>query len=168
MIRSYLRLAARTLRRRIGYTAVNALGLTVGLACCALVAVFLQYELTYDAHHKNAERIYRIISSQPGDEDFSTIIFGRGNASGDAQRAYAEQLVAQVPEIEQATNYVVLDDPRFVTTEDGDTFESERQLATNTGPAFVDVFTFERIAGAVSTQALRAARVDPAQVLRSE
>ena len=156
MLRSYLRLAARTLRRRVGYTAVNALGLTVGLACCALVAVFLQYELTYDAYHDDAGRIYRLISSQPGDEDFSTILFGRGDPRGDVQRAYAEQLVAEVPEIEQATNYVVLDDPRFVTTEDGDTFESERQLATNTGPAFADLFTFERVAGAPLEEALRA------------
>ncbi|NBB74846.1 MAG: FtsX-like permease family protein [Bacteroidetes bacterium] len=156
MFRSYLRLAIRTLRRRLGYTAVNALGLTVGLGCCALVAVFLQYELSWDRHHEHADRIYRLISSQPGDEDFSTIIFGRGNASGDAQRAYAEQLVAEVPEIDQATNYVILDDPRFVTTEDGATFESERQLATNTGPAFADLFTFERVAGAPLAEALRA------------
>ena len=156
MLRSYLRLAARTLRRRLGYTAVNALGLTVGLACCALVAIFLQYELTYDAHHAAADRIYRLISSQPGDEDFSTIIFGRGSDSGDAQRAYAEQLVAEIPEIKQAANYVILDDPQFVETEAGATFESERQLATNTGPAFADLFTFERVAGAPLEEALRA------------
>ena len=54
MLRSYLRLAARSLRRRRAYTAVNVLGLTVGLACCALVAVFLEYELTYDSHHEDA------------------------------------------------------------------------------------------------------------------
>ena len=61
MLRSYLRLAIRTLRRRLGYTAVNALGLTVGLACCALVAVFLQYELSWDRHHENADRTYRLL-----------------------------------------------------------------------------------------------------------
>ena len=43
MLRSTVRLAVRTLRRRLGYTAVNALGLTVGLACCAVVVVFLRY-----------------------------------------------------------------------------------------------------------------------------
>jgi len=156
MLRSYLRLALRTLRRRLGYTAVNVIGLTVGLACCALVAVFLQYELSWDTHHEDSGRIYRIISSQPSDEDFSTIIFGQGGASGDAQRAYAEQLVAQVPEIEQATNYIILDEPQFVTTEDGDRFESERRLATNTGPAFANLFTFDRVAGAPLEQALSA------------
>jgi putative ABC transport system permease protein len=51
MLRSYLRIALRTLRRRKNYTAVNVLGLTVGLACCALVAVFLQHELSWDTHH---------------------------------------------------------------------------------------------------------------------
>ena len=37
MLRSYLRLPVRTLRRRKAFTLVNALGLTVGLACCVLV-----------------------------------------------------------------------------------------------------------------------------------
>ena len=39
MLRSSLTLALRTLRR-LGYTAVNVIGLTVRLACCALVTVF--------------------------------------------------------------------------------------------------------------------------------
>jgi len=34
MLRSYIRLALRTLRRRLGYTAVNVIGLTVGPAWC--------------------------------------------------------------------------------------------------------------------------------------
>ena len=51
MLRSYLHLAVRTLRRRNAFTLVNAVRLTVGLACCAFVAVFLQYELSYDSHH---------------------------------------------------------------------------------------------------------------------
>ena len=169
MLRSYLRLAIRTLRRRLGYTAVNAIGLTVGLACCALVAVFLQYELTWDAHHEDADRIYRIVTSRPGGGDFSTIIFGEGrDMSGKEQRAYAEQLVARVPEIEQATNYVILDELRYIETADGDKFKSDRRLATNTGPAFADLFTFERTQGAPLTEALRAPRsaVLPASTAR--
>lgn len=157
MLHNYLKIALRSLRRRLGYTAVNVIGLTVGLACCALVVVFLQYELSYDAHHDDADRIYRIISTEPGSgQDYSTIIFGEGRGrNGEEQRAYAEQLVAQVPEIEQATNFVILDDPRYVETADGDRFESERQLAMNTGAAFADLFTFERIAGAPLEEALR-------------
>jgi putative ABC transport system permease protein len=158
MLRSILRLAVRTLRRRLGYTAVNVIGLTVGLACCALVAVFLEYELTWDAHHEDADRIYRIVTSRPsGGKLQSTIIFGEGyDMSGKGQRAYAEQLVARIPEVEQATNFVIKDDRRFVETPDGDRFESERRLATNTGPAFADLFTFETLAGAPLEEALRA------------
>jgi len=61
MPHSYLTLAVRTLRRRLGYTVVNAFGLTVGLACCALVAVFLDDERSFDTHHADADRIYRLI-----------------------------------------------------------------------------------------------------------
>ena len=72
--------------------------------------------------------------------------------SGKEQRAYAEQLVAQVPEIEQATNYVILDELRYIETADGDKVESDRLLATSTGPAFADLFTTERVAGAPLTK----------------
>jgi putative ABC transport system permease protein len=156
MLRSYLRLAVRTLRRRFGYTAVNVIGLTVGLACCALVAVFLQYELTYDAHHEDADRIYRLISSRPSNPDDiqSKIIFPPDD-SGDDQRAYVEQLVAQVPEIEQVTNYEILNNQwRFVETADGDRFETNRVLVTSTGPSFADLFTSDRVAGAPLEKAL--------------
>ncbi|MCS3651952.1 hypothetical protein GGQ08_003150 [Salinibacter ruber] len=74
MLRSYLRLAIRTLRRRLGYTAVNMIGLTVGLACCALVAVFFQYELTWDSHHDHADRTYRVVNEYPSDS-YSSIRF---------------------------------------------------------------------------------------------
>ena len=74
MFRSYLTLALRTLRRRLGYTAVNVIGLTVGLACCALVTVFLQYELSWDHHHADADRIYRILTDY-WSSTYSTIPF---------------------------------------------------------------------------------------------
>jgi putative ABC transport system permease protein len=159
MLRSYLRLAVRTLRHRLGYTAVNVLGLTVGLACCALVAVFLQYELTWDAHHEHADRTYRILDvtkEASGNSTFSTLIFkGNGGAGRANQRLLSIRLRAQIPEIEQAAIFEIFSgDPTFVETPNGTRYESDRQLLTNTGPAFADLFTFERIAGAPLEDAL--------------
>jgi putative ABC transport system permease protein len=155
MLRASLTLALRTLRRRLGYTAVNTIGLTVGLACCALAAVFLQYELSWDAHHENADRIYRILSDRTSGKTLSTILFeNSSSASAAEQRSLAEQLRTTVPAVEQATNYTILSDPLFVETPDGDRYASDRQLVTNTGPAFADLFTFERLAGAPLHEAL--------------
>ena len=154
MLRFYLRLAVRTLRRRLGYTAVNAIGLTVGLACCALVAVFLQYELSWDTHHEDSDRIYRILRDYRS-STYSTIAFqDYWGADAATQRALAERLPEALPAIEQATNFEILDDPLYARTPKGGTFRTDRYLMTNTGPAFADLFTFERVAGAPLGEAL--------------
>jgi putative ABC transport system permease protein len=154
MLKSYLTLALRTLRRQRVYTAVNALGLTVGLACAALVAVFLEYELTYDGHHENADRIYRILNVS-GADAFSTVQFKDFfRTEGDAQRRLAERLPEAIPAIEAATNFEILTGSVFVETAKGNRFASDRRLVTNTGPAFAALFTFERVAGAPLADAL--------------
>jgi putative ABC transport system permease protein len=156
VLSSYVTLAVRTLRRRLGYTAVNTVGLTVGLACCALVAVFLQYELRYDTHHEDADRIYRLLTNFRS-STYSTIPFpGYNSASADDQRALAERLPAAISAVEQATNFEIKGSaPLYVRTEDGRRFTSDRRLFTTTGPAFADLFTFERVAGAPLDEALR-------------
>ena len=159
MFRSYLRLAIRTLRRRLGYTAVNVIGLTVGLACCALVAVFLQNELSYDAYHPGADRTYRVLS-QHGPSTFSSIRFEGYRSDEDAaaeQRSLSQRLRSSLPAVEQAANFTIRSGPgarAYVETSDGNRYTSTRQLFTNTGPAVADLFAFERIAGPPLEQAL--------------
>jgi len=157
MIHVHFRTALRTLRRRMGYTLVNVLGLTIGLACCALVTVFLQHELNWDSHHDGAERTYRILSDY-GTNTYSDIRFEgfRSNEDDAAeQRSLVRELVESVPAVEQATNYDIAARSQYVETEEGERFVSEKQLSTTTGPQFVDVFSFERQAGAPLEQALR-------------
>jgi putative ABC transport system permease protein len=158
MLKSYLTLALRTLRRRKAYTAVNVVGLTVGLACVALVAVFLQHELTWDAHHDGADRIYRILSRY-NDSDYAHIRFeGFQDDTDDAaeQRELTRRLVEAVPGVEEAANYVLLDGEQFVETEGGARFTTRRRIVTTTGAAFARLFAFERVAGDPLPEALHA------------
>ena len=62
MLRSYLRLAIRTLRRRLGYTTLNVLGLSVGIGVSVLLLLFVRSELAVNDVFPNAERIHRIDS----------------------------------------------------------------------------------------------------------
>jgi len=66
MPRRQLTLTLRTLCRRLGYTIVSSLGLTVALACTGLVALYLQVETSYDTFHDDADRIGRVFTSQVG------------------------------------------------------------------------------------------------------
>ncbi|MGA1197020.1 MAG: ABC transporter permease, partial [Candidatus Latescibacterota bacterium] len=60
MIKNYITIAIRNLRRHKGYSLINILGLAIGMTCCILMLLLVQDELSYDTHHQNANRIYRI------------------------------------------------------------------------------------------------------------
>lgn len=60
MIKNYLKIALRNLAKYKQITLINILGLSVGMAACVIILLFVQYELSYDRYHENADRIYRI------------------------------------------------------------------------------------------------------------
>ena len=61
MLHHDLSAALRALVRRPGYAAINVVGLALGIACCLLIGRYVLYELSYDRHHADAERIYRVV-----------------------------------------------------------------------------------------------------------
>ena len=67
MLGHYLKIAWRNLLKYRTQTAVNIVGLAVGFACFALSLIWIRYELTYDRHHKGAERLYLAYRVSPTD-----------------------------------------------------------------------------------------------------
>jgi putative ABC transport system permease protein len=62
MIRNYLKIATRNLRRNKLYSLITIAGLTIGLSACLLVLTVVLDDLSYDRWWKNADHIYRIVS----------------------------------------------------------------------------------------------------------
>jgi len=60
MIKSYFKIAWRSLRKNRLYTAINILGLAVGIVSCLLIGVYIRHELSYDRFNENAGRIVRV------------------------------------------------------------------------------------------------------------
>ena len=60
MIKNYLTVAVRNIARNKTFSAINILGLAIGMACCILILLYVQDELSYDQHHEHAHRIYRL------------------------------------------------------------------------------------------------------------
>ncbi len=60
MFWNYLKVAYRNLVRHPLYAAINVVGLGIAISFCLLAFLFVRYEWTYDAFHKNADRIYRV------------------------------------------------------------------------------------------------------------
>lgn len=63
MLKNYLITAIRNLRKHKGFSAINILGLSIGLASFMLISLYVYHELTMDSYHKNANRIFRIVEN---------------------------------------------------------------------------------------------------------
>lgn len=59
MIRNYLKVALRSLIKQKAYSAINILGLSIGIASCLLIVLFVADEFSYDKFHPKADRIYK-------------------------------------------------------------------------------------------------------------
>ena len=111
MFRSYLIATIRTLLKNRGLTAINLLGLAIGMASVILIALYIQYEFSYDRHHVNATRIYRVFRSVSMENTTSV----NPRASG----ALAPTLKRDFPEVQEAirtqllTSWVKTDDHFF-------------------------------------------------------
>lgn len=60
MFKSFIKIAWRNLRKNKLYTFVNILGLTIGIASCILIGLYVTHELSYDRSNERADRIARI------------------------------------------------------------------------------------------------------------
>ncbi|MCK5146250.1 ABC transporter permease [bacterium] len=151
MIKNYIKVAIRNLRKQKGYFILNLIGLSIGMACCLLIALYVQHELSFDNFHENADRIYRLQGSiRFGGIDGEFAVSGM--PAGPA-------MVDDFPEVESAV--------RFRTY--GTTFvRYENKIFKENRIAFVDnsifdVFSFPLILGDP-----QAALVYPSSVAISE
>jgi putative ABC transport system permease protein len=60
MIKSYLKIAWRNLIRHKSFSFINIGGLSIGIAACLLISLYVHYQLSYDAYHTKKDRIVRI------------------------------------------------------------------------------------------------------------
>lgn len=58
MIKSYLTVAVRNLFRQKAYTAINVLGLAIGLMSVILIGLYIAEEVSYDTYHENVDRVH--------------------------------------------------------------------------------------------------------------
>ncbi|MCG8415463.1 MAG: ABC transporter permease, partial [Pseudomonadales bacterium] len=62
MFLDYLRSALRILKRDRLYSLLNIAGLTLGFGCCLVLSLYISNEASYDRHHQNGERLYRVVN----------------------------------------------------------------------------------------------------------
>ncbi|MCZ6705731.1 MAG: ABC transporter permease [Bacteroidetes bacterium] len=140
MLGNYFKSAVRNLSKHPGFTAINLIGLAVGLTVTLQIFLFVQHELSYDSFHDRPEDIYRVTLD--------------GNFSGTKLNApvtpapMAAALVADFPEIEVATRIFPFTSKLMVRKGDVSFLEDKVMIVDST---FFDVLTFPFLQGSASS-----------------
>ncbi|MGB2907436.1 MAG: ABC transporter permease [Candidatus Aminicenantaceae bacterium] len=90
MGKNYLKLTLRNFRRHKGYSFINVAGLAMGIACCILILLWVQDELSFDRFHENAENLYAPTFS---------------NGSTVTPTALSDYLKTEYPEVTHASRF---------------------------------------------------------------
>jgi putative ABC transport system permease protein len=99
MYKNYLMIAWRNLLKKKGYSAINILGLALGIACCLLVFMYVDYERSFDNYHTKGDRIYRVIHGSKEEKESTASYWVWGNAP------IAQALYDNFPEIEKVVQF---------------------------------------------------------------
>lgn len=136
MLRSYLKIAFRQLRKNKFYALINTLGLATGLASCMLIYTYVKEEASYDQFHEKKDRIYRIA------EGFKT---GEGAVTtGLTFYSLALDLKEKFPQIEQVMR-IDYDLGNSVVEYGNRKFLQKGITAVD--PGFFDFFSFKLLKG---------------------
>jgi len=152
MFRNFIKVAFRNLLNKKFYSIINILGLSIGLTCTILIALFVQNELSYDKHHNNYKRIYRLESHfniQESEDLFAATAFPLGPA-----------LKLEYPQdVAEFCRFMDMDNNLF-QYEEKQIFEENVYYADST---LIDIFTHEFISGS-SSDALN----DPNEIILTQ
>ncbi|HEX4372311.1 MAG TPA: FtsX-like permease family protein [Puia sp.] len=119
MLKSYFIIAIRNFVRDRTYTIINLSGLAVGLASVLLIIAYVRYELSYDKHYSNSDRVYRLVAekNKNGVVENSVML----------PQPLSNTLKNEFPEIESVTQlgageteFIINNDPVKLKTIDGD------------------------------------------------
>ncbi len=139
MIKNFIKIALRNIKKHKGYSFINITGLAIGMACCLLITIWVLDELSYDRFHQNAENLYRVEENQ----DYS----GREYHVNVTPYPLAPALKDEIPEIEEATRYVWAGG-KLLRYKDMAFFENNIR---SVDPSFLKMFAFPLSHGTMET-----------------
>ncbi len=140
MFKSYLLISLRNLWKHKSLSAINIFGLAIGLVASLLILIYVQFELSYDQHNVNLDRIYRIT--------LAAALGGDEIEASTSPYPMAAALRNEYPEIETATRFRPYYQDPLVARDDISYQESE---VFHADQQFFDIFTVEMLAGDIDT-----------------
>lgn len=142
MFKNYLKLAARNLMKHKTFSFINIFGLSIGLTCCMLIALYIFHEYSYDQYHEKGDRVYQLGSIFDMD--------GEKKPGATVPAALAGTMEREFPEIEGTTRLLRLfeDDKTLLKYEKAGVSKSFYETGGYIADAsFFDTFTYNFIEG---------------------
>ena len=66
MLTNYIKITLRNFMKHKGYSLINIMGLAIAISVFSIIFIFIKNELSYDLHHANGYKIYKVIEIQMG------------------------------------------------------------------------------------------------------
>jgi ABC-type antimicrobial peptide transport system permease subunit len=144
MIRNYFVIAWRTMTRNKMYTAINVLGLSLGISACLIVYLVVSHEFSFDKFHPGKERIYRVRSSDESNSDRRYF----PSTPGPAYPAFRDAFVGA--EALAGAHWL---EAKSTITEKGEVKHFDRNSVRGVivNPEYFKIFQYEWLAGNMST-----------------
>ena len=142
MIKNYFKIAWRNLWRNKGFSAINIIGLAIGITTCLIIMLFVNNELSYDRYNKNASRIVRVY--------FEGNVQGEKMKESNVMPPVAQTLKADFAEVEAATRIRNYGTPRLIYNDKSFREDAFAFVDSN----FLEVFTLPLIQGNAKTALL--------------
>jgi putative ABC transport system permease protein len=150
MIKNYFKTAFRNLWRNKGFSLINIVGLSVGLACCMLIFLYTMDEVSYDRFNVNAANIYHLAVDDKSPDGQVHKFSSTGDMPG-------PNFKRQLPEIQ---DFVRIQGGSYTVKRGNEVFDQEALYVDSN---FFSVFTFPMVYGN-SQSALN----DPHSIVLSE
>jgi putative ABC transport system permease protein len=152
MIKNYLKIALRNIKRYPAHSILNISGMAIGMACAILILLWVYDEWSYDRQFENAENIYRIIENQNPSG-------GEASLFAVTPAALTKTLKEEYPEVIRSASY----EPHMeLRLKKGDEFEHEMAVAA-VDRDFLKMFDIEFVRGDINS-----AFSDPHNVVLTE
>lgn len=143
MFRNRLKIVLRNLWRNRKFSAINILGLAIGMATCLTIVLYIHHELSYDRFNAKANQIVRVV--------FKAEIGGQAMQEANVMPPVAKTLKADFPEIQEATRLVNAGTPVLIS----DQHRFKEDAFAYVDANFFSVFTLPWLQGDLKTALLQ-------------
>ncbi|MGV3587148.1 MAG: ABC transporter permease [Adhaeribacter sp.] len=133
MLHNYFKLAFRNLWRNKVFSFINIGGLSLGLACCMFIFLYIKDEISYDRFHAKKDQIYRVTAN--------IINEGEITKTGSTNMVVGPSFKQAIPEIEA---FVRMQEDFYIVRQQENTFNQE---VVFTDESFFSVFSLPLLAG---------------------